>query len=105
MRVASSWAHDGYGGVTIPRVGMEVSVTFLEGDPDKPLITVCLHHADNCVPYELPAAKTRTVLKTRSTPGGGGLNELRMATTPAIGCCPSNAVPASRHDMQRYSSC
>ena len=78
LRVASNWAHEGYGAVTIPRIGMEVLVTFLEGDPDQPLITGCLHHAANLVPYNLPANKTRTVFKTRSTPGGNGFNELRI---------------------------
>jgi type VI secretion system secreted protein VgrG len=57
---------------------MEVLVTFLEGDPDQPLVTGCLYHKENQVPYELPANKTRTVFKTLSSPGGGGFNELRI---------------------------
>ncbi|WP_421683278.1 type VI secretion system tip protein VgrG [Stutzerimonas urumqiensis] len=78
LRVSSSWAGDRYGGITIPRVGMEVLVTFLEGDPDQPLVTGCLYHAEHVVPYDLPANKTRTVFKTLSSPGGGGYNELRI---------------------------
>lgn len=78
LRVSSSWAGDRYGGVAIPRVGMEVLVTFLEGDPDQPLVTGCLYHAAHSVPYELPAHKTRTVFKTLSSPGGDGYNELRI---------------------------
>jgi len=78
LRVASSWAGDRYGGIAIPRVGMEVLVTFLEGDPDQPLVTGCLYHAEHLVPYELPANKTRSVFKTLSSPGGGGYNELRI---------------------------
>ncbi|MBU3059686.1 type VI secretion system tip protein TssI/VgrG, partial [Pseudomonas indica] len=78
LRVSSSWAGDRYGGVAIPRIGMEVLVTFLEADPDQPLITGCLYHKENQVPYDLPANKTRTVFKTLSTPGGGGYNELRI---------------------------
>ncbi|VXB37881.1 VgrG protein [Pseudomonas sp. 8BK] len=78
LRVASSWAGDAYGGIAIPRIGMEVLVTFLEGDPDQPLVTGCLYHAEHVVPYDLPANKTRTVFKTLSTPGGGGYNELRI---------------------------
>jgi len=78
LRVSSSWAGGRYGGIAIPRVGMEVLVTFLEGDPDQPLVTGCLYHAANEVPYELPANKTRTVFKTLSSPGGGGYNELRI---------------------------
>ncbi|MGE4408407.1 type VI secretion system tip protein TssI/VgrG [Pseudomonas sp.] len=78
LRVSSSWAGDRYGGVAIPRVGMEVLVTFLEGDPDQPLVTGCLYHAEHVVPYELPTHKTRSVFKTLSSPGGEGYNELRI---------------------------
>ena len=78
LRVASSWAGDRYGAIAIPRVGMEVLVSFLEGDPDQPLVTGCLYHKEHVVPYDLPAHKTRTVFKTLSSPGGGGYNELRI---------------------------
>ncbi|WP_415765954.1 type VI secretion system tip protein TssI/VgrG [Pseudomonas sp. ZB1P45] len=78
MRVSSSWAGDRYGAIAIPRIGMEVLVTFLEGDPDQPLVTGCLYHKENLVPYDLPANKTRSVFKTLSSPGGGGFNELRI---------------------------
>ncbi|MBK3870249.1 type VI secretion system tip protein VgrG [Pseudomonas stutzeri] len=78
LRVSSSWAGDRYGGIAIPRVGMEVLVTFLEGDPDQPLLTGCLYHKEHQVPYDLPANKTRTVFKTLSSPGGAGYNELRI---------------------------
>src|SRR5690554_2408716 len=78
LRVASNWAGDRYGGIAIPRVGMEVLVTFLEGDPDQPLITGCLYHKTHQVPYSLPEHKTRSVFKTLSSPGGDGFNELRI---------------------------
>ncbi|MEF9672804.1 type VI secretion system tip protein TssI/VgrG [Pseudomonas sp. PCH446] len=78
LRVSSSWAGERYGGVAIPRIGMEVLVTFLEGDPDQPVVSGCLYHKENPVPYPLPANKTRTVFKTMSSPGGGGFNELRI---------------------------
>ncbi|RRV89766.1 type VI secretion system tip protein TssI/VgrG, partial [Stutzerimonas stutzeri] len=78
LRVSSSWAGDRYGGIAIPRVGMEVLVTFLEGDPDQPLVTGCLYHKEHQVPYDLPANKARTVFKALSSPGGGGYNELRI---------------------------
>ncbi|WP_313308187.1 type VI secretion system Vgr family protein [Stutzerimonas nitrititolerans] len=78
LRVSSNWAGDRYGGVAIPRVGMEVLVTFLEGDPDQPLVTGCLYHAEHVPPYELPANKTKSVFKTLSSPGGEGYNELRI---------------------------
>ena len=78
LRVSSSWAGDRYGAIAIPRVGMEVLVSFLEGDPDQPLVTGCLYHKEHVVPYDLPANKTRTVFKTLSSPGGGGYNEIRI---------------------------
>ncbi len=78
LRVSSSWAGDRYGGMVIPRVGMEVLVTFLEGDPDRPLISGCLYHAEHTPPYPLPAHRTRSVFKTLSSPGGKGYNELRI---------------------------
>ncbi|SDS47662.1 type VI secretion system secreted protein VgrG [Halopseudomonas litoralis] len=78
LRVASNWAGDRYGGIAIPRIGMEVLVSFLEGDPDQPLITGCLYHKTHQVPYSLPEHKTRSVFKTLSTPGGDGFNELRI---------------------------
>lgn len=53
-------------------------MTFLEGDPDQPVISGCLYHKEHQVPYPLPANKTRTVFKTMSSPGGGGFNELRI---------------------------
>ncbi len=78
MRVASGWAGAAYGGIAIPRIGMEVLVTFLEGDPDQPLVTGCLYHKENVVPYDLPANKTRSTFKTISSPGGKGYNEFRI---------------------------
>ncbi|WP_340555500.1 type VI secretion system tip protein TssI/VgrG [Pseudomonas aeruginosa] len=78
LRVASGWAGNGYGGIVIPRVGMEVLVDFLEGDPDQPLVSGCVYHAAHPVPYELPANQTRSVFKSLSSPGGDGYNELRI---------------------------
>ncbi|MGE8191041.1 bacteriophage T4 gp5 trimerisation domain-containing protein, partial [Pseudomonas sp. NPDC086278] len=77
-RVATGWAGSAYGGIAIPRVGMEVLVSFMEGDPDQPLITGCLFHKENVVPYDLPANKTRSTFKTLSSPGGKGYNEFRI---------------------------
>ncbi|UZE18478.1 type VI secretion system tip protein VgrG [Pseudomonas sp. B21-054] len=78
LRVASGWAHDRYGGVMIPRVGMEVLVGFIDGDVDKPLVVGCLPNGANPVPLDLPADKTRSILRSQSSPGGGGYNELRI---------------------------
>ncbi|MEB0048566.1 MULTISPECIES: type VI secretion system tip protein VgrG [unclassified Pseudomonas] len=78
LRVASSWAHDRYGTVLIPRVGMEVLVGFSEGDPDKPFVLGCMPNAATPVPLELPAEHTRSIFRSQSSPGGGGYNELRI---------------------------
>jgi type VI secretion system secreted protein VgrG len=78
LRVATGWAHDQYGSVQIPRVGMEVLVGFTEGDPDKPFIQSCLPNAVTPVPLDLPAEQTRSIWRSQSSPGGGGYNELRI---------------------------
>lgn len=78
VRVASGWAGDGFGATLIPRVGMEVLVTFLDGDPDQPLINGCLPNASHMPAYPLPQYKTRSVLRSRSSMGGGGANELHL---------------------------
>ncbi|MBZ0328735.1 type VI secretion system tip protein VgrG [Halomonas sp. ANAO-440] len=77
IRVSQGWAGGGYGSIAIPRMGHEVIVSFLEGDPDQPLITGRVYNAVNTPPYELPAHKTRTVLRTQSHKGDG-FNELRF---------------------------
>jgi type VI secretion system secreted protein VgrG len=78
LRVSTNWAGLHYGSVTIPRVGMEVEVSFLQGDPDQPIVTGCLHHAEKPVPYPLPEYKTRTVFRSQSTQGSDGYNELHV---------------------------
>jgi len=78
LRVATGWAHDRYGSVLIPRVGMEVLVGFIDADADKPLVMGCLPNAATPVPLDLPADKTRSILRSQSSPGGGGYNELRI---------------------------
>ena len=78
MRVAQTWAGNGYGTMFIPRVGMEVVVDFLDGDPDQPIVTGCVYNGVNKVPYALPADATRSTIKTLSSKGGGGTNELRF---------------------------
>ena len=78
VRVASGWAGNGHGAISVPRVGMEVLVSYFEGDPDQPLVTGCLYNAESRPPYLLPEHKTRSVFKSLSSPGGGGANELRI---------------------------
>ncbi|RTR01905.1 type VI secretion system Vgr family protein [Halomonas nitroreducens] len=77
LRVSQGWAGGGYGMMAIPRIGHEVIVSFLEGDPDQPLITGRTYHAVNTPPYPLPEHKTRTVIRTQ-THQGEGFNELRF---------------------------
>lgn len=76
-RVSQNWAGNGWGGMVIPRIGMEVVVEFLEGDPDKPLVTGCVYNGKNSVPYDLPANKTVSTFKS-DTHQGTGYNEFRF---------------------------
>ena len=78
IRVSQSWAGKGWGGIFIPRIGQEVIVEFLEGDPDRPIIIGRVYHAQNVVPYTLPDEKTKSTIKSESSPGGKGFNELRF---------------------------
>jgi type VI secretion system secreted protein VgrG len=80
VRVSQDWAGQGWGGITIPRVGQEVIVSFLEGDPDRPIITGRVYNADQTVPYKLPDYQTRSTFMTRSSKGGSSstYNELRF---------------------------
>src|SRR5690554_265030 len=77
LRVAQGWAGGQYGFMALPRIGNEVIVSFLDGDPDQPIITGRTYHATNTPPYALPEHKTRTTLKTK-THKGEGSNELRF---------------------------
>ena len=81
MRVSQVHAGPGFGGIDLPRIGEEVVVSFLEGDPDRPLITGRVYHAENMPPFGLPAGKTRSGLKSK-TYKGGGYNELSLDDTP-----------------------
>ncbi|RCW87060.1 type VI secretion system Vgr family protein [Paracoccus lutimaris] len=74
-RVSQNWAGGGWGGVVIPRIGMEVVVEFLDGDPDKPLVTGCVFNGQNAAPYNLPADKTKAVWRS-NTHQGQGFNEI-----------------------------
>jgi type VI secretion system secreted protein VgrG len=75
VRVAQIWSGKSWGGQVIPRIGQEVVVEFLEGDPDRPLVTGTVYNADNMLPYTLPDNKTMSGVKSNSTKGGGGYNE------------------------------
>ncbi|WP_300667623.1 type VI secretion system Vgr family protein [Desulfoluna sp.] len=78
MRVAQSVSGKGWGAFFLPRVGQEVIVSFIDGDPDRPIVTGAVYNGANMPPYSLPAEKTKSTLKTHSTPGGDGFNELRF---------------------------
>lgn len=80
VRVAQVWAGKTWGGMFLPRVGQEVIVEFLEGDPDQPIVTGRVYNGENMPPYELPAQATRSGIKSRSskTGGVGDFNEFRF---------------------------
>jgi type VI secretion system secreted protein VgrG len=78
IRVSQGWGGAGYGMIIIPRIGHEVVVDFLEGDPDQPLIVGRVYNGESPPPYGLPGAKTKSSLKSNTSPGGGGSNELRF---------------------------
>lgn len=78
VRVSQSWAGPSWGAMFIPRIGMEVVVTFIEGNPDRPLVTGCVYNGKAAVPYTLPLEKTKSTIKSNTSPGGNGFNEFRF---------------------------
>ncbi len=78
IRVSQPWGGMGQGGMFIPRVGQEVVVQFLEGDPDRPLIVGRVYNGENPVPHELPAGKNISTIRSASTPANGGFNEIKF---------------------------
>ena len=80
IRVAQVWAGAAWGGIQIPRIGQEVMVEFLEGDPDQPIITGRVYNAEQMPPYGLPDNATQSGIKSRSSKGGNdaNFNEIRM---------------------------
>ncbi len=78
IRVAQIWAGLGFGAMVIPRVGMEVVVSFIDGDPDQPIVTGCVYDGVNMPPYPLPTEMSKSTFRTSSSPGGDGFNELRF---------------------------
>ena len=80
VRVSQPWAGKNWGAISIPRIGQEVIVEFLEGDPDRPIVTGRVYNDDQMPTYPLPDHKTRTTFMSRSTKGGGSANynELRF---------------------------
>ncbi|MFN0113216.1 MAG: type VI secretion system Vgr family protein [Paracoccaceae bacterium] len=78
IRVSTAWAGAGWGFIQIPRIGQEVIVDFLDGNPDRPIITGRVYNAAQMPPYELPGKATQSGWKSNSSLGGGGWNELRF---------------------------
>jgi type VI secretion system secreted protein VgrG len=78
IRTSQPWAGKNWGAMWIPRIGQEVIVSFLEGDPDQPIITGRVYNADQTVPYKLPDNQTVSSFMSNSSKGGGGYNELRF---------------------------
>jgi type VI secretion system secreted protein VgrG len=80
IRVSHPWAGKNWGGISLPRIAQEVIVDFLEGDPDQPIITGRVYNAEQMPPYDLPAHKTQSGVKSRSSKGGSAANynELRF---------------------------
>jgi type VI secretion system secreted protein VgrG len=78
IRVSQAWAGAGWGALYLPRVGQEVIVRFLEGDPDRPLVVGSVYNGENPTPVVLPDEKTTSTLRSSSSPGGDGYNELQF---------------------------
>ena len=81
IRVSQPWAGKNWGAVNIPRIGQEVIVDFLEGDPDRPIITGRVYNAEQMPPYPLPEDGVISGVKSNSSKGGGGYNEISMNDT------------------------
>lgn len=81
VRVSHPWAGKGWGAISIPRIGQEVIVDFLEGDPDQPLVVGRVFNGECMPPYALPAGSVVSGIKSESTKGGGGYNEIALDDT------------------------
>ena len=78
IRVQQPWAGAGWGFWWVPRIGMEVLVHFVDGDPDRPVVTSSVYNGANPTPYTLDDHKTKSTIKSNSSLGGGGFNEFRF---------------------------
>ncbi|WP_296653548.1 type VI secretion system Vgr family protein [Paraburkholderia sp.] len=81
VRVAQGWAGTQWGAFFLPRIGHEVLVEFIEGNPDQPLVTGSVYNASLMPPYDLPANSAISTVKSNTTKGGGGYNEVRFMDT------------------------
>lgn len=78
LRVSQSWAGSGWGAFFLPRIGQEVLVSFIDGDPDRPIVTGCVYNGEMSPPYALTANQTKSTIKSNTSKGGKGSNELRF---------------------------
>jgi type VI secretion system secreted protein VgrG len=81
IRVSQPWAGQGWGAISIPRIGQEVIVDFLEGDPDQPIIVGRVYNAGQMPPFGMPGGAVVSGIKSNSTKGGGGYNEISLNDT------------------------
>jgi type VI secretion system secreted protein VgrG len=81
VRVSHPWAGKGWGSISIPRIGQEVIVDFLEGDPDQPIIIGRVYNAEQTPPFGMPGGAMISGVKSNSTKGGGGNNEISLNDT------------------------
>jgi type VI secretion system secreted protein VgrG len=84
VRVSNNWAGSGFGAMYIPRIGQEVLIDFINGDPDRPIVTSRLYNEDNMPAWELPKHKTQSGIQTRWSQGGGGKHMLRFEDKKGI---------------------
>jgi type VI secretion system secreted protein VgrG len=78
VRVSQLWAGLSWGALFLPRIGQEVVISCVDGDPDRPLVTGCVYNAENTTPVTLPGMQTQSTIKSRSSKQGGAGNEMRM---------------------------
>jgi type VI secretion system secreted protein VgrG len=78
VRVSQSWAGKNWGGIFLPRIGQEVIVEFLDGNPDRPIVTGAVYNGESKPPYPLPDNATISTIKSNSSKGGQGFNEFRF---------------------------
>jgi len=78
VRVSQLWAGLGWGALFLPRIGQEVVVSYVDGDPDRPLVTGCVYNGENGTPVTLPGMQTQSTIKSRSSKQGSAGNEMRM---------------------------
>ena len=102
VRVSSTWAGKGWGFIQIPRIGQEVLVDFLEGDPDMPIIVGRVYNAEQVPPYPLPGEQNSSGVLTRSTKGGAAdnANALRFDDTKGKEMLEIHAEKDEQHDVE-----